>query len=216
MVPPQSARLHFHSQPHSKENTSEHQNCDQKSGYGIRAGFCDIGRGAELIRARFGEDGVGRDGRDALKREQAASPDAVKAVFDKAAEAEEDGGINLCGFYLGMGSDDARLLAGHYGLRDGQWSMATIGTVVYKLSFNLHSIRRITKGGNSFDELSQAVANRVGTMKPKRNSDYDLVGYGRVICGGSWYNYAYNCEAGYRSGRDTNSHDDHLGFRLAR
>ncbi len=112
-------------------------------------------------------------------REQNAAPDNVKAIFARAKEAEKDGCINLCGFYLGMSETDAQKLATYYGLKGNQWSFyATPETKkVYKMTFTLHGIRRVTKGGNSFDELAQAVANRIGTMNPKRNDDYDLVGY---------------------------------------
>ena len=113
------------------------------------------------------------------RSEQAASPEAVKAIFAKAEEAAEDGAINFCGFYLGMSEADAKTLAAHYGLKENQWKcLATPASEqVYRLTFTLHGIRRVTKGGNTFDELSQAVANRIGTMKSKRDNDYNLVGY---------------------------------------
>ena len=101
------------------------------------------------------------------RSEQATSTEEVKAIFAKAEDAAEDGTINFCGFYLGMSEADARTLASHYGLKDGQWQIFSIASTkqVSRLTFTLRSVRRITKGGNSFDELSQAVANRVGTMK---------------------------------------------------
>ena len=118
---------------------------------------------------------------DAIReaRDRNAAPENVKAIFAKASEAEEDGCLNFCGFYLGMPVEDARLLVAHYGLKNDEWGGRTVnGTQqVYRFEFSLKGVRRITKGGNSFDELSQAVANRIGTMKPKRNDDYDLVGY---------------------------------------
>ena len=112
-------------------------------------------------------------------KEQAAAPEAVKAIFAKAEAAAEDGAINFCGFYPGMSEADARTLVAHYGLKDGQWGVDIVPSTkeVSQLSFTLRSVRRITKGGDTFDELSQAVANRIGTMERKRNSDYDLVGY---------------------------------------
>jgi formylglycine-generating enzyme required for sulfatase activity len=113
------------------------------------------------------------------RSDQAAAPEAVKAIFAKAEEAAEDGAINFCGFHLGMAEDEAKALAAHYGLKEDQWSsLATPASKqVYRLAFTLRGIRRITKGGNSFDELSQAVANRVGTMKSKHDDNYNLVGY---------------------------------------
>ena len=113
------------------------------------------------------------------KTSQAAAPADVKAIFTKAEEAAEDGGINFCGFHLGMSADEAKALAAHYGLKEYQWScLATpMSKQVYRLTFTLRSIRRIVKGGNSFDELSQGVANRVGTMKSKYDGNYNLIGY---------------------------------------
>ena len=113
------------------------------------------------------------------RKEQAAAPDAVKAIFAKAEDAAEDGAINFCGFYPGMSEADARTLVAHYGLKDGQWGVDIVPSTkeVFHLSFTLQSIRRITKGGNSFKELAQAVANRIGTLKPKFNDNYDIVGY---------------------------------------
>ena len=118
---------------------------------------------------------------DAIRdaRDRNSAPAEVKAIFGKASDAEDDGCLVFCGFYLGMTEADAISLAAHYGLKDSQWAWSATPSTkqVYKLSFTLHGIRRVTKGGNTFDELSQAVANRIGTMKSKRNSDYDLVGY---------------------------------------
>ncbi len=118
---------------------------------------------------------------DALSeaRDKNASPESVKAIFAKAADAEEEGVINFCGFYLGISEADFQALVAHYGLKDGEWGFAITPQtkLIYKMTFTLQGVRRVTKGGNTFDELSQAVANRVGTMKPKRNDDYNLVGY---------------------------------------
>ena len=113
------------------------------------------------------------------RKEQAVAPEAVKAIFAKAEDAAEDGAINFCGFYPGMSEADARTLVAHYGLKDGQWGVDIVPSTkeVSQLSFTLRSVRRITKGGDTFDELLQAVANRIGTLERKRNSDYDLVGY---------------------------------------
>ena len=118
---------------------------------------------------------------DAIResREQNASPTEIKAIFAKAKEAEEDGCINFCGFYLGMTADDFRSLAAHYGLQSGEWGFGFVPSKegVARFRFSLKGVRRITKGGNSFDELAQAVANRIGDMKPKHNDDYDIIGY---------------------------------------
>ncbi len=103
---------------------------------------------------------------DAIRegREQNAAPANVRAIFAKAkAAADEDDKLNLCGFYTGMSEADAQTLVGHYALKDGEWSIE--GDPVYKIHLSLKGVRRVTKGGNTFDELSQAVANRVGSLK---------------------------------------------------
>ena len=112
---------------------------------------------------------------DALRegREQNAAPANVRAIFAKAkAAADEDDKLNLCGFYTGMSEADAQTLAGHYALKDDEWS--TEGDPVYKIHLSLKGVRRVTKGGNTFDELAQAVANRVGSLK----QDWETKVYG--------------------------------------
>ena len=97
-------------------------------------------------------------------REQNAAEIDVRAIFAKAkAAADEDDKLNLCGFYTGMIAADARTLVGHYALKDGEWSLE--GDPVYEIHLSLKGVRRVTKGGNTFDELAQAVANRVGSLK---------------------------------------------------
>jgi formylglycine-generating enzyme required for sulfatase activity len=101
--------------------------------------------------------------------EQSLADANIRALFAKAKAAEEDGAINFCGFYTGMPMADAEALAAHYGLKDGEGMFEeNVGThEVYSMHFSLHGVRRITKGGNSFKELAQAVANRVGSMQHK-------------------------------------------------
>ena len=97
-------------------------------------------------------------------REQNAAETDVRAIFAKAkAAADEDDKLNLCGFYTGMSAADAQTLVGHYALKDGEWWIE--GDPVYKIYLSLKGVRRVTKGGNTFDELAQAVANRVGSLK---------------------------------------------------
>ena len=97
-------------------------------------------------------------------REQNAAASDVRAIFAKAkAAADEDDKLNLCGFYTGMSEADARTLAGHYALKDGEWSFE--GDPVYNIHLSLKGVRRVTKGGNTLDELAQAVANRVGILR---------------------------------------------------
>ena len=101
------------------------------------------------------------------KREQAAAPEHVKEIFALAKKsAEEDFNVNFCGFFTGMSRHDANALAEYYKLKDGEYSIdATPGKAVSKLWFSLKGVRRITRGGNTLDELAQAVANRVGDLK---------------------------------------------------
>lgn len=80
-----------------------------------------------------------------------ATADVVDAIFAKAKESEDDGCVNFCGFYLGMSQADAETLVSHYGLKDGEFLIE--GNPVYSVNFSLKGVRRITKGGNSYDEL---------------------------------------------------------------
>ena len=115
------------------------------------------------------------------KEQKRQEAEALKAVFDKAAEVGKSR-INFCGFFLGMAPGDADLLARHYGLEDWQWSMESSTAAVYKLSFTLDSIRHILRRqGRStrldempaglsentftkFDGLSRAVMDYIGPM----------------------------------------------------
>lgn len=106
------------------------------------------------------------------RAEEAAAAKAVSEVFAKARQAEGEGAINFFGFYTGMLESDARVLAKHYGLGDGEWwcksSNKSLASRVASVHFSLAGLRRVTKGGNSFEELAQAVANRVGTLTCER------------------------------------------------
>ena len=104
------------------------------------------------------------------KREQAAAPgyNQVKKIFALAkTSAEEDFNVDFCGFFAGMSRYDAMDLAAYYRLKEGEYRLETAwpGKAVYRLWFSLKGVRRITKGGNTIEELAQAVANRVGDLK---------------------------------------------------
>ena len=102
------------------------------------------------------------------KREQAAVPERIKKIFALADKsAEDDFNVNFCGFFVGMSRYDALELAAYYRLKEGEYSFYTEGPgmAVYGLWFSLNGVRRITKGGNTIDELAQAVADQVGDMK---------------------------------------------------
>ncbi len=107
---------------------------------------------------------------DAIResREQNAASADIRAIFAKAKEAEDDGNVNFCGFYVGMSRADADALVSHYALKDEESSLSG-DSFVYSIHFSLKGVRRITKGGNSYEELCQAVANRVGSMRGKSN-----------------------------------------------
>ncbi len=114
------------------------------------------------------------ENRSLEKREQAAAPDynQVKKILALAkTSAEEDFNVDFCGFFAGMSRYDAMDLAAFYRLKDSEYSFAASGPgkAVYRLWFSLKGVRRITKGGNTVDELARAVANRVGNLK--RNFD---------------------------------------------
>ena len=97
-----------------------------------------------------------------------ATADVVDTIFAKAKEAEDDGGVNFCGFYVGMSKADAETLVSHYRLKNGEFLIE--GDPVYSINFSIKGVQRITKGGNSYDELCQAVAKRVGWMESKSDA----------------------------------------------
>ena len=100
------------------------------------------------------------------KREPVSYPDHIKEIFTLAkTSAEEDFNVNFCGFFVGMSRYDAADLVSYYKLKEGEYSVsARPGKAVSQLWFSLKGVRRITKGGNTIDELAQAVANRVGDL----------------------------------------------------
>ena len=116
------------------------------------------------------------------KREQAAAPDHIKEIFALAKKsADEDFNVNFSGFFVGMSRHDAISLVEYYKLKDGEYSCEALpGKAVSQLWFSLKGVRRITKGGNTLDELAQAVANRVGDLK----KDYDTREYERKTIDG--------------------------------
>ena len=89
------------------------------------------------------------------------------------------GRIKFCGFYPGMQLEEAQNNAKGLGLNAKEWDFTIVPSTkqVCELTFTLPAIRKMTKGGDSFEELAQAVANRVGTMEPRYDDNYNLVGY---------------------------------------
>lgn len=109
---------------------------------------------------------------DAMRetREQDEAPENIRSIFMEARATEEnDSNINFCGFYVGMSSSDAKSLADWYNLKTDEWSVA--GDPVYEIALTLKGVRRVTKGGDTFDELAQAVANRVGNLQHRGGWD---------------------------------------------
>lgn len=107
------------------------------------------------------------------KREQEAAPDLIKKIFALAKQsAENDYNVNFSGFFTGMSRYDAVALAEYYKLKDGEYSVvAAPGKAVSRLEFSLKGVRRVTRGGNTLEELAQAVANRVGDLKHYKLKD---------------------------------------------
>ena len=109
---------------------------------------------------------------DAIRegREQNAAPTEVRAIFAKAKyAADDDDKLNLCGFYIGMSKADATTLENYYKLKPGEFE--TEGDPVYEIKLSLKGLRRVTKGGNTFEELAQAVANRIGDLRHDYETD---------------------------------------------
>ena len=103
-------------------------------------------------------------------REQNAAASDVRAIFAKAKEAADDEDkLNLCGFYTGMSKSDATTLGNYYKLKPDE--LETEGDPVYEIKLSLKGLRRVTKGGNTFEELAQAVANRIGDLRHDYETD---------------------------------------------
>jgi hypothetical protein len=99
----------------------------------------------------------------------------ARTLFRKAKKAEEDGNIDFCGFYIGMPMEDVPILVKYYDLNDGEWSCKSRGGKLTEFHLSLAGLRRVTKDGNSFDELAQAVANRVGTLSFERKERQQFI-----------------------------------------
>ena len=99
--------------------------------------------------------------------EQAGGPNHIENILVLAKKsAEEDGNINFCGFFVGMSRYDAADLAAYYKLAEDEFAVsAEPAKAVSHLWFSLKGVRRITKGGNTLDELVQAVEKHVGDLK---------------------------------------------------
>ena len=102
---------------------------------------------------------------------QATAPQRIKEIFALASKsAEDDCNINFCGFFTGMSRHDADALAEYYKLASSDYYFQSDGEkAVWNIHLSLKGLRRVMKGGNTFKELAQAVANRVGDMECRGN-----------------------------------------------
>lgn len=130
----------------------------------------------------------------------------ARKALARGKQAKEDGLVDFCGFYVGMPLADANILKAYYGLQDGELTFDTIPstTTIEAINISLAGIRRITQGGNSFDELHGAVAARIGYMEPQFHERKVLFGEPEVVV---YYEYktingnrAILCDTGTLSG----------------
>ncbi len=125
-----------------------------------------------LVAVGCGKNEPSRDGENAVgksetKVEQATGSGHLEEIFALAKKsAEEDFNINFYGFFTGMSRYDAEDLAAHYKLGKDEYMVnACPGMAVRRVWFSLRGVRRITRGGNTVEELAQTVANSVGDLK---------------------------------------------------
>ena len=91
---------------------------------------------------------------------------AADEVEASSSDDSDESTMKFCGFYLGMSLEKAQALAKRKGLKDGEFKFeASPGEGVYDFTFALSAVRRLTNGGDTVEELAQAVANEVGDLK---------------------------------------------------
>ena len=91
---------------------------------------------------------------------------AADEVEASSSDDSDESTMKFCGFYLGRSLERARALAQRKGLKDGEFEFeASPGEGVYDFTFALSAVRRLTNGGDTVEELAQAVANEVGDLK---------------------------------------------------
>ena len=91
---------------------------------------------------------------------------AADEVEASSSDDSDESTMKFCGFYLGMSLEKAQALAQRKGLKDGEFEFeASPGEGVYDFTFALSAVRRLTNGGDTVEELAQAVANEVGDFK---------------------------------------------------
>lgn len=91
---------------------------------------------------------------------------AADEVEASSSDDSDESTMKFCGFYFGMSLEKAQALAKRKGLKDGEFEFeASPGEGVYDFTFALSAVRRLTNGGDTVEELAQAVANEVGHLK---------------------------------------------------
>ncbi len=84
-------------------------------------------------------------------------------ISGKGDAQEETGRLNFFGFYTGMSKEDADALASQYGLDldMDHFKESPKTHEVYQMDFTLEEVQLITKGPNSFEELTPIVAKEL-------------------------------------------------------
>lgn len=133
-------------------------------GTAVIAALVAVGCGKKEEASRDDEKA---DAKPATRVEQASEPGHLEEIFALAKKsAEDDFNINFYGFFTGMSRYDAEDLAAHYKLGKDEYMVnACPGMAVRRVWFSLRGVRRITRGGNTVEELAQTVANSVGDLK---------------------------------------------------
>lgn len=135
------------------------------------------------IAAKDSDAGVRKAASARLTPESKAILDMVQTreIFEHANETRKAGGINFCGFYNGMPKKEFELLKTHYGLSESEAKHKGAS-----MAFSLSAVRKITKGGNTFDELLEAVISRVGYLTPQSEYVQGFSGRGYLV---EWFEY---------------------------
>ncbi len=96
----------------------------------------------------------------------------IATIRANADKAQENGVISFCGFYLGMPEKDAEILSIYLGVEDCYEINGEESPKVVRLRFSPKQIVRLTKCGNSLDEVLQTVANEIGNLSGTRKRSW--------------------------------------------
>jgi formylglycine-generating enzyme required for sulfatase activity len=124
------------------------------------------------------------------------------SLLDKASiKTREDGNVNFYGFYTGMPTKDAEVLATYYGLPslgEGafRFKETPISHKVYDIQFNLKAVQRLSGGGNSYKELATTISLEVAPLDWDIQNDtyrYKTIGGVQLYLGDwNWRNPEYS------------------------